>query len=104
MKTARSGFTETVKIVGMAEGMGVDVFYVGHQIDTQVGTVTSAVLGAALAHTAQRAGELSDFSSMADDLLTEPLVSADGRIRIPVAAGAGTSVDEHKFRKYRTDR
>lgn len=103
VKTARSGFTEAVKIVGMAEGMGVDV-YVGNQIDTQVGTVASVVLGAALAHTAQRAGELSNFLDMADDLLAEPLLIADGRIRVPEAAGAGISVDEDKLRKYRTDR
>jgi L-Ala-D/L-Glu epimerase len=103
VKTARSGFTEAAKIVGMAEGMGVDV-YVGNQIDTQVGTVASVVFGAALAHTSKRAGELSNFLDMADDLLAEPVVIADGRIRVPDVPGVGTAVDEDKLAHYRTDR
>ena len=103
VKTARSGFTEAAKIVGMAEGMGVDV-YVGNQIDTQVGTIASVVFGAALAHTSKRAGELSNFLDMSDDLLAEPVVIADGRIRVPDVPGVGTAVDEDKLTRYRTDR
>jgi L-alanine-DL-glutamate epimerase-like enolase superfamily enzyme len=103
VKTARSGFTEAAKIVGLAEGMGVDV-YVGNQIDTQVGTVASVVFGAAFAHTSKRAGELSNFLDMADDLLAEPVVISEGRIRVPQVPGVGTAVDEEKLTKYRTDR
>lgn len=103
VKTARSGFTEAAKIVGMAEGMGVDV-YVGNQIDTQVGTIASVVFGAALAHTSKRAGELSNFLDMSDDLLAEPVIIADGRIRVPDVPGTGTAVDEDKLTRYRTDR
>lgn len=103
VKTARSGFTEAAKIVGMAEGMGVDV-YVGNQIDTQVGTIASVVFGAALAHTSKRAGELSNFLDMSDDLLAEPVVIAGGRIRVPEVPGVGTAVDEDKLAHYRTDR
>ena len=103
VKTARSGFTEAAKIVGMAEGMGIDV-YVGNQIDTQVGTIASVVFGAAFAHTAKRAAELSNYLDMADDLLAEPLVIADGRIRVRDVPGVGTTVDEDKLAHYRTDR
>ena len=103
VKTARSGFTEAAKIVGMAEGMGIDV-YIGNQIDTQVGTVASVVFGAAFAHTAKRAAELSNYLDMADDLLAEPLAITGGRIRVPEGPGVGTAVDEDKLERYRTDR
>jgi L-alanine-DL-glutamate epimerase-like enolase superfamily enzyme len=103
VKTARSGFTEAAKIVGMAEGMGIDV-YIGNQIDTQVGTAASVVFGAAFAHTAKRAAELSNYLDMADDLLAEPLAIIGGRIRVPHGPGVGTAVDEDKLALYRSDR
>ncbi|MCT1735525.1 enolase, partial [Kocuria marina] len=89
IKTARSGFTEATKIVGLAEGLGVDV-YVGNQIDTQVGTIASVTFGAAFSHTSKRAGELSNFLDMADDLLTEPLRIVDGKIHVRDVPGVGT--------------
>lgn len=100
VKTARTGFTESAKVVAFAEAAGVDV-YVGNQIDTQVGTVASVVFGAALAHTARRAGELSNFLDMTDDLLAEPLTIKDGAIRVPEVAGVGTQIDPDKLEKYR---
>ncbi|MCY1247014.1 muconate and chloromuconate cycloisomerase [compost metagenome] len=87
----------------MAEGMGIDV-YIGNQIDTQVGTAASVTFGAAFAHTAKRAAELSNYLDMADDLLAEPLAITGGRIRVPEGPGAGTAVDEDKLALYRTDR
>ena len=102
VKTARSGFTEAAKIVGMAEGMGIDV-YIGNQIDTQLGTVASVVFGAAFAHTAKRAAELSNYLDMTDDLLARPLAITSGRIHVPEGPGAGTDVDDDKLAHYRTD-
>ena len=100
IKTARSGFTEATKIVGLAEGLGVDV-YVGNQIDTQVGTIASVTFGAAFSHTSKRAGELSNFLDMADDLLTEPLRIVDGKIHVRDVSGVGTVIDEDKLAYYR---
>lgn len=102
VKTARSGFTEGAKIVGMAEGMGIDV-YIGNQIDTQVGTVASVVFGAAFAHTAKRAAELSNFLDMSDDLLAQPLAITGGRIHVPEGPGVGTDVDDDKLARYRNN-
>jgi L-alanine-DL-glutamate epimerase-like enolase superfamily enzyme len=87
----------------MAEGMGIDV-YIGNQIDTQVGTVASVVFGAAFAHTAKRAAELSNYLDMADDLLAEPLQIIEGRIRVPEGSGVGTGVNAEKLERYRSDR
>ena len=36
IKTSRTGFTASERILGLCEGMGVEV-YVGNQIDTQIG-------------------------------------------------------------------
>jgi L-alanine-DL-glutamate epimerase-like enolase superfamily enzyme len=102
VKTARSGFTEAAKIVGMAEGMGIDV-YIGNQIDTQLGTVASVVFGAAFAHSAKRAAELSNYLDMTDDLLARPLAITGGRIHVPEGPGAGTDVDDDKLAHYRTN-
>ena len=65
--------------------------------------MASVVFGAALAHTSRRAGELSNFLDMADDLLAEPLQIRDGAIAVPTVPGAGTQIDPEKLEKYRVD-
>lgn len=102
IKTARTGFTESSRIVGLAEGLGVDV-YVGNQIDTQVGSAASIAFGAAFDATSRRAAELSNFLDMADDLIAEPLQIADGAVFVRDAAGVGNAIDESKLEHYRTD-
>ena len=100
VKTARTGFTESAKIVGFAQAAGVDV-YVGNQIDTQIGSVASVVFGAAFEHTHRRAGELSNYLDMADDLIARPLTIADGKIMVPDVPGVGTEPDLEKLAAHR---
>ncbi|ALB03866.1 mandelate racemase/muconate lactonizing enzyme family protein [Kocuria palustris] len=100
VKTARTGFTESAKIVGFAQAAGVDV-YVGNQIDTQIGSVASVVFGAAFEHTHRRAGELSNYLDMADDLIARPLTIADGKIMVPDVPGVGTEPDLEKLAGHR---
>ncbi|MHA7303254.1 mandelate racemase/muconate lactonizing enzyme family protein [Pseudarthrobacter sp. MDT1-22] len=102
IKTARTGFTESQEILGLATGLGVDV-YMGNQIDTQIGTIATVVFGAAYEATSRRAGELSNFLDMADDLLADPLVIREGRIHVPEGAGVGARIDEEKLAFYRVD-
>lgn len=102
IKTARTGFTESSRIVGLAEGLGVDV-YVGNQIDTQVGSAASVAFGAAFEATSRRPAELSNFLDMADDLIAEPLQIVDGAVFVRDGAGVGHAVDESKLARYRTD-
>lgn len=103
IKTARSGFTEGQEILGLCTGLGVDV-YVGNQIDTQIGTLASVVFGAAHEATSRRAGELSNFLDMADDLLAEPLAIEEGQILAPDVPGVGAHIDEDKLAFYRLDK
>jgi L-alanine-DL-glutamate epimerase-like enolase superfamily enzyme len=102
IKTARSGFTEATEILGLCTGLGVDVT-MGNQIDTQVGSLATVTFGAAFEATSRRAGELSNFLDMADDLLAEPLQIVDGRISVRTVPGVGAAIDESKLARYRQD-
>ncbi|GAA1361904.1 muconate cycloisomerase [Arthrobacter rhombi] len=102
IKTARSGFTEATEILGLCTGLGVDVT-MGNQIDTQVGSLATVTFGAAHEASSRRAGELSNFLDMSDDLLAEPLAITDGRIRVREVPGVGAAIDEDKLARYRQD-
>ena len=102
IKTARTGFTHSQRIHHLCEGLGVEVV-IGNQIDSQIGSVCNAAFGAAYEATSRRAGELSNFLDMADDLLTQPLVIKDGTVLVRQGAGLGIDIDEDKLRHYRHD-
>jgi L-alanine-DL-glutamate epimerase-like enolase superfamily enzyme len=102
IKTARTGFTHSARVHHLAEGLGLEVV-MGNQIDTQLGSMSTVVFGAAFRLTSQRAGELSNFLDMTDDLLTEPLVISDGTLPVRPGAGLGVDVDPEKLAQYRLD-
>ncbi|NNM48165.1 mandelate racemase/muconate lactonizing enzyme family protein [Knoellia koreensis] len=102
IKTARSGFTQSQRVHHLAEGLGVEVV-MGNQIDGQLGTVATVAFGAAYKLTAARAGELSNFLDMSDDLLTEPLEIHGGHLAVRPGPGLGVEIDEAKLARYRTD-
>jgi L-Ala-D/L-Glu epimerase len=103
IKTARTGFTVSQRVHHLAEGLGLEVL-IGNQIDGQIGTACAVAFGAAYALTSRRAGELSNFLDMSDDLLTEPLRIRDGQLRVPPAVGLGIDIDPDKLARYRIDR
>lgn len=102
IKTARTGFTGSQRIHHLAEGLGVEVV-MGNQIDGQLGTACAVTFGSAYELTARRAGEMSNFLDMSDDLLTEPLRVCEGSLPVPPGVGLGVDVDPDKLAKYRTD-
>ncbi|WP_338597515.1 enolase C-terminal domain-like protein [Saccharopolyspora sp. SCSIO 74807] len=102
IKTARTGFTTSHRILAQAEGLGTEVV-LGNQIDGQLGTMCSVVFGSAFAATARRAGELSNFLDMSDDLLTEPLQLRDGTLAVRSGPGLGVQIDPDKLARYRQD-
>jgi L-alanine-DL-glutamate epimerase-like enolase superfamily enzyme len=103
IKTARTGFTRSQRVHHLAEGLGIEVV-MGNQIDGQLGSMCTIVFGAAYRLTSQRAGELSNFLDMSDDLLTEPLDIRDGTLAVRHGAGIGVDVDPDKLAHYRLDR
>ena len=102
IKTARTGFTQSQRVHHLAEGLGIEVV-VGNQIDGQLGTACAVTFGAAHPLTARRAGELSNFLDMSDDLLAEPLRIRDGHLQTPAGFGLGVDIDPEKLARYRSD-
>lgn len=100
IKTARSGFTEATEILGLCTGLGADVT-MGNQIDTQIGSLATVTFGAAHEATTRRAGELSNFLDMSDDLLADPIRINGGRISVRNEPGVGAAVDADKLARYR---
>ncbi|GAA4371358.1 enolase C-terminal domain-like protein [Paeniglutamicibacter cryotolerans] len=102
IKTARSGFTEAQQILGLCTGLGVDVT-MGNQIDTQVGSMATVTFGAAHEATTRKAGELSNFLDMSDDLMAEPIAILNGTISVRDVPGVGAAIDEDKLAHYRSN-
>jgi L-alanine-DL-glutamate epimerase-like enolase superfamily enzyme len=102
IKVARTGFTHSQRVHHLAEGLGLEVV-MGNQIDGQLGTLCTVAFGASYRLTARRAGELSNFLDMSDDLLTEPLRIVDGELTIRPGAGLGVDIDPGKLQHYRQD-
>jgi L-Ala-D/L-Glu epimerase len=103
IKTARTGFTYSQRVLALCEGLGVDVV-IGNQIDGQVGSLCALAFGAAFERTSRRAAELSNFLDMVDDLLTEPLQIENGALWVRKGPGLGIHIDEEKLAHYRQDR
>ncbi|MEV4031641.1 mandelate racemase/muconate lactonizing enzyme family protein [Streptomyces umbrinus] len=103
IKTARTGFTGSQRVLHECEGLGVEVV-MGNQIDGQIGTLCTVAFGAAHRSACDHAGELSNFLDMTDDLLAEPLTIEDGNLRIREGAGLGIDIDPDKLERYRQDR
>jgi L-alanine-DL-glutamate epimerase-like enolase superfamily enzyme len=103
IKTARTGFSTSQRILHQCEGLGVEVV-LGNQIDGQIGTACAVAFGAAHRSTSRRAGELSNFLDMTDDLLTEPLTISGGELAVRPGPGTGIEIDPEKLARYRQDR
>lgn len=102
IKTARTGFTWSRRTHHLAEGLGLEVV-MGNQIDGQLGTACTLAFGSAFELTSRRAGELSNFLDMSDDLLTEPLTISGGELSVRPGNGLGVDIDPDKLDKYRLD-
>lgn len=103
IKTARTGFSDSLRVADLAEGLGVEAV-IGNQIDAHIGTVCSLAFGAARRSTSRHPAELSNFLDMADHLLTAPLTIEDGTMRVIDRPGLGIDIDPDKLARYRLDR
>jgi L-alanine-DL-glutamate epimerase-like enolase superfamily enzyme len=102
IKTARTGFSTSQAILHQCEGLGAEVV-MGNQIDGQIGTACTVAFGAAHRSSSRRAGELSNFLNMSDDLLTEPLEISGGELTVRPGPGTGIEIDPDKLARYRQD-
>ncbi len=101
IKTPRTGYSLSLKIVNLAETAGIPCL-MGTQAETGVGTLASAHFGAARRNVSYPS-EISFFLSLKDDLLAEPIALKDGVIELPQRPGNGAILDEEKIKKYRQD-
>lgn len=102
VKVARTGFTDSAKIVGLCEGLGVTTV-VGNQIDGMLGTVASIALACGLGAVARHPVEVTHFLLVTDDVLAELPVIADGRAAPRQGPGLGVTIDPDKLAHYRVD-
>jgi L-alanine-DL-glutamate epimerase-like enolase superfamily enzyme len=102
LKVARTGYTESRRIVGLCLGRSVPIV-VGSQYEGGMGALATAQFAPALAATATRPAEVMNYTDLADDLLACPIEIRDGRIIPPDLPGLGIEIDEDKLAHYRVD-
>ncbi len=102
IKTARTGFTLSRKIIHMCEQAGLRNLH-GMQGDSSVGTLCSAHLCAGLKNTSSYyPSDLSFFLHLTGDFLKNPIQIKDGYLELGKEPGLGMAIDEKAFRKYVT--
>lgn len=101
IKTPRTGYTLSMKIIHLAEAAGIPCL-MGTQAETGIGTLASAHFGAAQSNVSFPS-EISSFLFLKDDLLAEPVPFKDGVIGLPKRPGNGAIIEEGKVKKYRID-
>jgi L-alanine-DL-glutamate epimerase-like enolase superfamily enzyme len=102
VKTARTGFTESRRILGLCLARNVPVV-VGSQYEGAIGALATVTFAAAFASTAGRPAELTNFLDLADDLVVAGAEIRGGRALVPPAPGLGLEVDEDRLQRYRLD-
>jgi L-Ala-D/L-Glu epimerase len=103
VKTARTGFTESRRIVDLCLARNISVI-VGSQYEGAIGAIATIVFAAAFAATARRPAEVTNFLDLADDLVVTAPGIRDGRVAVPAAPGLGLEIDEDRLARYRLDR
>jgi len=102
IKTARTGFTESRRILDLCLARNVPVV-VGSQYEGAIGALATVAFAAAFAATAGWPAELTNFLDLADDLVVAGPQIQDGRAAVPAAPGLGFEVNEERLQRYRLD-
>jgi L-Ala-D/L-Glu epimerase len=102
IKTTRTGFTESARIVALARAVGARAL-LGNQADSMIGSAAALAFGAAHSWVAREPGELDLYTLFTDHLVTEPLQVRDGALHTRDRPGIGVEIDEDKLAHYRVD-
>ena len=103
IKTARTGFTESRRILDLCLARNVPVI-VGSQYEGAIGATATIAFAAAFAATARQPAEITNFLDLADDLVVTTPHIRYGRAPVPTTPGLGVEVDEERLERYRLDR
>jgi len=99
IKTSRTGYYLSQKIVQLAEAAGM-ICAAGSQGSTGIGTLTAGHFAAAFP-TIKFPSELTSHYKYQDDLLTDLPRIVHGFLELPSTPGLGVSIDEKKLAKYK---
>ncbi len=102
VKTARTGFTESRRILDLCLGRNVPVV-VGSQYEGALGASATIAFAAAFAATGDRPAEITNFLDLADDLVVAAPEIRAGRATVPPTPGLGVEIDEDRLTRYRLD-
>ncbi len=103
IKTARTGFTESRRILDLCLARNVPTI-VGSQYEGAIGTTATLTFAAAFAATASRPAEITNFLDLGDDLVVAAPAIRNGRAAVPSTPGLGIEIDEDRLERYRVDR
>ncbi|WP_037502514.1 mandelate racemase/muconate lactonizing enzyme family protein [Solirubrobacter soli] len=103
VKVARTGFTESRRILGLTLGRTTPVV-VGSQYEGGIGALATVTFASAFSATARRPAEATNFLDLADDLLAEPPEIRDGHMAPRPRPGLGIDLDEDRLEHFRLDR
>jgi L-alanine-DL-glutamate epimerase-like enolase superfamily enzyme len=103
VKTARTGFTESRRILDLCLARRVPII-VGSQYEGAMGVMATIAFAAAFAATAGQAAEITNFHDLADDLVVTAPEIHGGRAAVPTAPGLGFEINEDRLERYRLDR
>jgi L-Ala-D/L-Glu epimerase / N-acetyl-D-glutamate racemase len=101
IKTARTGFTESRRILDLCTARHVPAV-IGSQYEGALGAAATIAFAAAFATTAGQPAEITNFADLADDITTPPVVR-DGRAAVSAGPGLGIEIDEERVAAYRMD-
>jgi len=103
VKTARTGFTESRRILDLCLARNVPIV-VGSQYEGALGAVATIAFAAAFAATAGQPAEITNFLDLADDLVFAAPEIRAGRATASAKPGLGVEIDEDRLTRYRLDR
>ena len=104
VKTARTGFTESRRILDLCVARNIPVV-VGSQYEGAIGALgDDRVRRRVRRARPDRPAEIANFLDLADDLVVAAPEIRDGRAAAPDAPGLGVEIDEERLQRYRVDR
>ena len=103
VKTARTGFTESRRILDLCLARSVPVV-IGSQYEGALGAIATISFAAAFAATAGQPAEITNFLDLAHDLVITAPEIRSGRATVPPTPGLGAQIDEDRLTRYRLDR
>jgi L-alanine-DL-glutamate epimerase-like enolase superfamily enzyme len=99
VKLRRTGMTESLKIIALAEAAGIPVV-IGTDSESRIGALVRMHLRAAIPSLAPWPAETHFFDKLADDAFAGEFKIADGCITPSDAPGFGATIDRHKLERF----